>query len=148
MHQPARGVAPVQRALGPAQDLDALDIEEGNAGCAGGRDIGLVPVERHRRLLALREIKLAHAADGKERDVRRIAGIAGGDQPRRLRRHIERIVPAERRDLRVVEGRDRDANVLQALLLLLRGDDDFFQDLGIEPAGEGPDKRGKHRERR
>src|SRR5262249_30214512 len=54
--------------------------------------------------------------------------VAGDVHARRERREIEALLHTERCELLAGEGADGNANVLDVLLALLRGDRDFLQD--------------------
>ena len=118
-------VAAVERALGPAQNLDRGDVEEILQRAGVARQIDAVHFDADRRLergFHVGEAKAAHVegagvrigADRRENDVRRF-GVEIGEALRRL--VFQRLRG---------EGGHRKRDVLQALFALLRGDDDFL----------------------
>ena len=126
MDQPAGGVAPEQGALRAAQHFHPVHIEQMEAQAAHGWAIDVIDIDCHRVLVGVREVVQADAAQ-EEVDL---AGFGVGDgvvQPRRHGRQVGAAREAELRDLLAGECGHCDAHLLQALLPLLRRDDDFLQ---------------------
>ena len=122
----ADGVAAVQGALRPAQDLDALHVEDiQDRGLRTG-DIDVVDVQTHARIEAPQRVLLANAADegdqGRVRAARRVQRQTGrrtgqfGDVGRAL--VLERLGR---------DGGDRHRHVLQRFRATAGGHDDLAQ---------------------
>ncbi len=126
VNQPARRVTPEQRALRPAQHLDALEVEELEGQPARGRAVHVVDVHRDRILVRVCEIVQPDAAQ-EEVDHARFGVRRRIDEAGRHRHDVRRVRESELADLLVGERGDRDADVLQGLLALLRCDDDFLE---------------------
>ena len=129
VHEPAGRVAAEQRALRPAQHLDALQVEELEAQATGRRAIDVVDVHRDRVLVGIGEVVQADAAQ-EEVDDARFGVRRRVVEPGRHRHDVGAVGEAELADLLVAERGDRDADVLHALLALLRGDDDLLETAG------------------
>ena len=137
-------VAAVQRALRAFQHFDALDIE-----------VGLGLLRRARAVYAVEEetgdggvigksvvgVGAAHGHLGVRAD--KAVAHAGGDQLQ-----AGNVGDARALHGALVQSGDRDADILQVLLALLRGDDDFFQDKALrqrragQRAGQGQRQAG------
>ena len=123
----AGGVAPEQRALGPAQYLHALHVEELD-GVQVRRHGDFVQVQGHAGLAGAPDHQIADAADAEART----AEVGGGE------RHVRRVELQVRRvdDLAVLErlaahGGDGDRHVLNALGHALRRDHELFDGTGL-----------------
>ena len=119
-------VAPVERALRTAQDFHPLDIGDLHGQSLAARHIDTVEVHRDARVLRQLRVVVAHAAHE----------YTQGSGVRRMRRELQvghvrsqvgNRINALGLELPTVEGRQRDRRVLQGLLTLLRGNDDFLQ---------------------
>ena len=116
-------IAAVQRALRPAQHLDALDIIDIQHGRLRTVEVDVVQIDAHALLETGYRILLADAADeGRERRVRpargfqRDVGHHGGNVG-----HVERAALVE---LGAAEGGNRDRHIDQSLLAAAGGHDD------------------------
>src|SRR5690606_7978217 len=120
-------VAAGERALRPAQDLDAVDVEQLNHRPRQGRVVDVVDVDPDAGLDGEIEIRLPDAAD--ERDHRLTVGLPTGleDHVRRLRGDVHDVRLAARLEHRRIDGRDRDGRVLNVRLAELGRDDDLFE---------------------
>ena len=130
----ADGVAAVQRALGPAQHLDALDVEDVEHRALGAGDIDVVHIKSHAGLEAPKRILLADTADeadqggvGAARDLDRGVGallLQDGD-----------VRGAGLLQALGAEGRHCDRNLPQGFLAAAGGDDDFVHLGGLRGHG-------------
>ena len=118
----ARRVAPEQRALWPAQNFDAFDIEQRQIIGILAADINIVDVSADRRVEGRNSLCIAKPAQ----EVR-----VGGAQPRiilcdeiwHILGKLQGIVGPLRFDLRRRESRNRNRHVLHALRAALGGHD-------------------------
>jgi hypothetical protein len=117
-------VAAIERALRPAQDLDPVDEQGSLRGLAVRSGVEAVRIDRDAGVGAQHIGQAADAAQAHPvgAGVERQAGRKGGEVLDRADAHD---VPR-----RVGEGRNRDRNFLKAFLALLRGDHQFFDDIG------------------
>ena len=93
---------------------------------AGGGAVDVVDVHRDRVLVGIGEIVQPDAAQEEVDDAR--FGIRRRvDEPGRHRDDVRAVGKTQLADLLVAECGDRDADVLHALLALLRGDDDLLE---------------------
>ena len=137
VNHPTRRVPPEQRSLRTAQHFDALQVEELKAQSAGGGTVDVVDVHRDGVLVGVGEVVQPHAAQ-EEVDDARLGIWRRVDEPRRHRHDVRAVGEAELADLLVAEGSDRDTDVLEALLALLRGDDDLLETArGLRGRGAG-----------
>ena len=129
MDQPAGGIPPEQGALRPAQHFDPLQVVQREIQSRGRQHVELVDIPGDRGFMGVAEIAQADAPDigggvgapALGREVVHVRGL--GD-------HVGAGDEAEVPYLPAVQRGDRNGDVLQALLALLRGDDDFFEDRG------------------
>jgi hypothetical protein len=145
------GVLAVERALRPAQHLDALDVEEVESRRAGAGVIDLVDIEADARLDAVvdQAERLAEAADVD----RRVARVGRIELQRRLDlRELEHVERAGLFDARGIDHRDRQRHVLHRLGAPARGDQQVgigvpgLRDRGRVGAFGGPGRRGDRRQ--
>ena len=82
--------------------------------------------------------------DPADREQRLLAAVVAADMhPRSHGRDVDAVLDAELAELRAREGRDRDADVLDALLALLRGHDHLFEDaFGVGGQDDSQAQRG------
>ena len=120
-------VATPQRALGPAQDLDPLQVEERIRRRLGPGHVDPVHVVADRRLGAQAQNAGADAADRQGDFAGRRRLRRGDDARRRLGQGLH---VADRLDVQFFSGagNDRDRHVLDGLLDLLRGHRDLVGD--------------------
>ncbi|MNE43756.1 hypothetical protein D3C80_1379480 [compost metagenome] len=126
----ADGVAAVKRALRPAQDFDALDVEDVQNRRLRTGDIDIIHIEADARLEAPQRVLLADAAD--EGDQGRVGA------PRRLQRQAGRRT-GQFGDVRRAllfqllgrESRDGDRHVLQGFFATAGGDDHVVDGRGL-----------------
>ena len=133
MGQAAGGVTAVQSALRPAQDLDPLHVEQHEAGAGHLRDIHFIHVEGNGTFLVGDEVTVGCAAD-----CQAIVGFAVGLDGMYSRRQCGDLLGIGITQLtHLLAGKrgNGDADVLDILFTLLRGDDDLFQYLGIDQPG-------------
>ena len=131
----ADGIAAVQGALGPAQHLDALEVEERSELRLRARDDRAVHVQRDTGLAARRRGVRADAAYGELRHVEVVAEV----DARHDQLQVLDVVDVRGRKPLAAQGRDRRADFLQRLLAFLRGDDDFLE---LRRTGHGNEHRG------
>src|SRR6185369_927021 len=81
LHETAGRVAPEQRALRSAQQLDAIDVEEQEPGARHLADVDLVDIYGDRALDVGDEVAAGDAADG-DRVVRLAVRLQGADAGR------------------------------------------------------------------
>ena len=125
LHRPADRVAPGERPLRAAQDLDPLEIEqvEDRAGERGVVDV--IHIEPDAGLERRVEVVLADAADvGDERGAEGRA-LRLERHRRGLVGHLADVGLAARLEHLGVDRGDRERGVLQVLLAELRGDEDL-----------------------
>ena len=114
-------------------------------------DVAVVEVDGIRRFDDVVEVVLRDAADG---ELRVLAGEVAGDvHAGRERGDVEALLYTERLELLARERADGDADVLDVLLALLRGDDDFFEHSLCQcgrgdAGGDSSDARGREEEAR
>ena len=138
-----RRIAAVEITLRPLQDLDAFDVENDTATHDRVRNGKLVEIQPDRRRGSGRIVLKADAAY-------RIERYAGGrgfvdGQPRGKKRDV-----FGRADLQVAQrlagvGVDGNADVIDALFALLRGDDDFLEPLCGRALGQRERCQGRGR---
>ncbi len=119
---PADGVAPVKRALRPLQHFDVFDIEE--LLVEGGRVRHRHPIDQHGH----RGLAVASLRDAADRDER--GPLILGLDHRHVGRELDEILrtlDAGGLDLRRAERVHRDRHVMERLVPLAGGDDDFLQ---------------------
>ncbi|MNX84186.1 hypothetical protein D3C86_1159740 [compost metagenome] len=126
----ADGVAAIEGALGPAQDLQPLDVEDVQHGALRTGHIDVVDVEADAWLEAPQRVLLTDPADkarqggvGAARDLdRSVRGLLlqGGD-----------VGGAGLLQTLRTDGGDSDRHVLQAFLAAARGDDDVVDAGGL-----------------
>ena len=139
------GAAPVERALRTLDDLDPRDVDQAlrrEQRAARDRDAlaaDVDAVDQHRHVVATPRRR--QAAD---RDARVGGAVAALEDQRGIqRRDVADAADVEPLEVRGLEGRDAEGDVLQVLLALARGDDDLFQPDDLL----GRDGRGdRHRE--
>ncbi len=114
-----------QHALRAADDFDPIEIEEVGERRAHARDVHLVDEQADRGFCGrIVELHADDAADVELLGDRRVLRHVDPGHARRERVQVGDAVCYERVG---ADGADRDRHVLQALLALLRGDDDFFE---------------------
>src|SRR5690606_4745077 len=131
-------VAAVERPLRPAQDLDALDVVQLLAELLLVRLRHAVDDDRHRRIGI---VDLRDAADLQKRVAERERAVH-----RHVRRQVDEVgarFDAGLGDLPRTERRERHRHVLQPLLAVLGGHDDFLDLLGL---GSGSAAACEHRQ--
>ncbi len=130
----ADGVAPVERALRPAQHLETLDVVDVEHRALRPRDVDVVHVQAHSGLEAPQRVLLPDAAD--ERDERRVR--AARDLQREVGRGLLQPGDVERAGVVEALRRERghgDRHVLQALVAAPGGDGDLLDTGGPVLAG-------------
>src|SRR5690606_6368797 len=143
-------VAPGERALRTAQDLDAVEVEQVEHRAGQRRVIDVVDVEADARLERGVEVVLADAANA--RGHRRAEGRALRLQGyrRRLRGDLRDVRLAACLEHLGVDRGDRQRRVLQVLLAELGGDDDRvvvgFGGLVLRDGGRGGEGRRNGRD--
>jgi len=125
MNKPSGRVAAEKRPLRPAQDFDAVDVEEQEPCARHLRNVGLVDIDRDRAFDVRGEVVVGDAADA-DRVVGFPVRLQGRDAGRE-RRHFLRVRVAERLKLLARESGDRNADVLRVFLALLRSDHDLVR---------------------
>jgi hypothetical protein len=125
-HRAARGVAPEQGALRPAQHLDRGQIEEGRVGAVRTRLDHLGEIDADRRVERDELLELNLAADGEARHAATEAALAGGEAGNRAGQ-IDHLLDRPAGELVARNGGDRDRNFLEALLATACGDHDVLQ---------------------
>ena len=124
------GVAPVQRALRPAQNLNSLDVGEIEIVDRLTRHVDVVHVETNRgigRGEVFRRTDGAH----EEGRRRRLTDVAVTRQVRNVENDLLGIEHLATFDDRRIDGRDRNRRCLEALFSTLSGDRDFFERDGL-----------------
>ena len=127
LHGAADRVAARERALRPARDLDAVDVEQLDHRSREIRIVDLVDVHADAGLERVVEVGLADAAD--ERDHRAARGLAGRRHRdvRRLIGDVDDVRLAAALEHRGVHRRDRDRRVLHVRFAERRRDDDLVE---------------------
>ena len=115
----AGGVAAEQGALRPAQHLDPLQVEQGEARRDEGAGIAVVLIDGHRRLLLVAEVVLRHAADVEDHGGR---GVLVHLQAGHVPHQIGGVLDALAGQLGGAHHGHGNAHVLQALFPPLGGD--------------------------
>ncbi len=129
-------VAPLQRALRPAHDLDRADVEQIlRADGDAAREIDVIHVDRD-RLIAGVERGTGRAAEAEIGPPAAAVAVEldAGDSPRQL----VQVARTGAGQQGVVDHRDRDRHVAQPLGSLLRGDDDLAAGRIRRRRGSGP----------
>ena len=137
----AGGVAPEQRALRPAQHLDAIDVEKGEVVAVLPRHVDVVDISADRRIEGGDSFGIAQAADiiGVCRSK---AGVVRSEHVGDIIDQLQRCRDAALRQRIGRKGTDRDRHRLLAFTAALRGDDD----VGDGAIGVGNRRRGlRHR---
>ncbi len=119
-----RGVAAEQGALRPAQDFDAFQIGQFECGTLRTSDVDAIEIKRDRLVLPRHRSEADRTPHGEVGDADRACGLAH-EKVRRLRGKVERVGDTICPQAILGDRGDRDRHVLQALLSLLRGDDDI-----------------------
>ncbi len=124
----AFGIAPEQRALRTAQDLDALDVEQGGVEALLAAEIDAIDIDAD-ALVACSLVRVErHDAANADRQCR-LAGFEGCNAQRRRSAitEVEQALDvAVFHDLRI-DHRNRDRGLLQVGFALGRADDDFAE---------------------
>jgi hypothetical protein len=122
VHRSTRGVAPVQGSLRPAQHLYALEVEHGRIDEVAAVDVIAVDIEGQRLIAALVVAVRLYAAHRQADE----SEVVDRGEIRRQARDALQIGNAG--FVQVVTGKSahRNRHVLQALLAVLRGNDDFL----------------------
>jgi hypothetical protein len=157
LHRAAGGIAAEQRALRPAQCLHPSEVENRETRRSDRAGVAIVLIDRDRRFLLVAIVVLRNPAHV-EHDLRGAIGVVleVGDR----RNHVDRAGDAAVLDVLLAQHRNRDADVLQPLFALLRGDNDiaFGRSLfalwgilgqgrsGAEPKGNGAQRKSCARE--
>ena len=123
--QTANGVATEQRSLRATQDFDAVSVGHLHQRAGVGGEINAIEVNSHGGVERLFDVVQLHATDGD--GCRAIAQRGVDDEVGGQLGHALNVA-----GIRLLEGSgiqrgDRDGHLLHAFLALLRGDDDFSQ---------------------
>ena len=113
---------------GPAQDFNALLVEQGGVGRAHVRVINFILVRGDGRFLVIREVSLADAAQGQGSDIAFAAGVTQRQARREVNQFIA-VVQVQFLELVPAESGDGYAYVLEVLFTLLRGDHYFLKNI-------------------
>ena len=119
----ARCVPPVEGALRPAQDFDALKIDLIEPGSCGPCLIDAINIDGHARLRGHIDQIHPDATDGDLSDADGVARL----QIRRLKLQVLDIADSARLNVLRSEGGDCGGNFLDGLFALFCRDDDFLQ---------------------
>ncbi len=134
---PGRGVAAEERALGPTQNLDAVDVDKVLERHAGPAQVDVVDIDADGGVEAIGGRRDADAADP-DRGIARV-GLIGGEA-RRLGLHVGQGVGAGLGQVRPGKNGKRNRHLLR-LLLGAPGGDDHFSNRGGKGAGGGRGRR-------
>ena len=130
----ADAVLAEQRALRPAQHLDALEIDEIHVGARDRAVVDVVDVDTDSGLEREAEVDLVQAAQA-DRVVRaEVARVAAEIGIRDHEADVLDVLDAADLELLARERRDRDRRRLDVLLAITRGDDDFLEPGLLRPA--------------
>ena len=138
----AVGVAAIESALRPLEDLEPLHVEQLQTHQGDRRQVDLVDIEADTRLAVGLEVVHADATDGGH--GHRVAPDIFDVEVGRLRRDLRDIRPATRCQIIGGECRDGDTDILELLGTLLGGDDHLFEP-DVLRSGDGTDsEQGQH----
>ena len=139
VHQSTRRVAPEQRALRTPQHFDTLEVEELYRLARIGRLVYLVHIER--------DLCLTGVLNLVDADTPYADAVYGTEmlklQVRDVLRHLFGLFDTQRPQLFAAERADRDGHILEVLLPLLRGYEDFFDD-GLGKARGRQERQQQH----